>query len=147
MQLVEDRSRIFSGFDVKSDHVGTGIDEVAHIAIRFIDHQVHIQESVGGLTQGFDHRCTDGQIGNEVPVHDIDMDPVCSRTDDVFHVPGQATEIGREDAGSQTSGCGLIGSGIDPVCLPARGEIREGDRRIGGHADPSRVTPVTLKAS
>ena len=39
--------------------------------------RVGVQRQVGVLGDGLDHAGADGQVGHEVPVHNVHMDPVC----------------------------------------------------------------------
>ena len=53
-----------------------GFGEGLDIGIDRLDHQMDVEDFAGMRTQCLDHRRTDGQVGHEMAVHDIDMDIV-----------------------------------------------------------------------
>ncbi len=45
-----------------------------------VDHEVHVEREIRHALERFDDRRTDRQVGHEVPVHDIHVDEVSSRS-------------------------------------------------------------------
>ena len=82
--------------DVHGAAVGPGVAEGLEVAGRLGDHQVGVEEQVGMVPEGCHHGRADRQVGDEVPVHHIDVEPVGSRRDLVDGV-GQGPEVGGED--------------------------------------------------
>ena len=61
------------------------------------DHQVDIERLGGVRAQRFDHAGPDRQVGHEMPVHHIDMDPVGPGGIDRAHLFAQSGKIGGQD--------------------------------------------------
>ena len=66
------------------------------IAGRVGDHEVGVEEEPAVGPQGRDHRWADGQIGHEMTVHHVDVEPI-GAAGDRRHGRGQAAEVGGED--------------------------------------------------
>ena len=75
--------------------VGARVTEPLHIADRFHDHQVDVQEHVCHLADGLEDRQADGDVGNEYAVHHIHMDIIGGG--DAVDVPLQIGKISGED--------------------------------------------------
>ena len=88
-----------TGFHLHCHQIRPGLDEIRDIAVGVRDHQVDVEGQAGRTTDSFHHQGTHGDIGDEVPVHDVDMDPVGTG---VFHgldfLP-QPCKIGGENGG------------------------------------------------
>jgi len=90
---------------VEGDVGGAGFDEVADDAVDRADHQVHVDRRGNTVLAqgGADHRAN-GQVGNVVVVHDIEVDDVGTRSQYLVDVFTQAGEIGGEDGGGNSVG-------------------------------------------
>src|SRR5699024_4685400 len=66
--------------------------------VGILDHQVTVQGRVRGLGQGLHDRHTEGEVGDEVPVHDVDVQPV-GVGGHSSRLIGQVREIGVQDTG------------------------------------------------
>ncbi len=72
-------------------------------------------ERLGGMgPQCCDHRRPDGQVRNEMAVHDVDVDPVGARGVDRPHFLAEPREIGREDRRGDADGL-LHGETLTPA--------------------------------
>ena len=67
------------------------------IGIARRDHQMHVEDLFGVRPERLHHVRADGDVGHEMPVHDIDMDPVGAGRIDGAHLLAEPGEIGRED--------------------------------------------------
>jgi len=79
---------------VKGDDVGAGLGEVGNDPVDGLDHQVHVdrrgcQRADGGTDKG-----ADGQVGDVMVVHDIEVNPVGAGGEDVDHLIAKPGEIG-----------------------------------------------------
>ena len=90
-------------FDVDGAAVGPGVPERLEIAGRVGDHQVAVEEQVGVLAQRGHHRWADGQVGDEVAVHHVDVQPVGAGLDLADRL-GQPPEVRRQDGGRHPHG-------------------------------------------
>ena len=65
-------------FDVDGQVVATRIDVVLIHRLRIFDHEVRIENRAISevLSKLFDDGWSEGQVWNEVPIHDIEMKPV-----------------------------------------------------------------------
>ena len=72
------------------------------MALGSLDHEVHVEHRTG-LAHLFgearDDERTDGDRGDEVPVHHVDVDHAGTRRQHLSHLLAQAPEVGREDGG------------------------------------------------
>src|SRR5690606_27328527 len=64
-------------------------------AIGVLNHQVHVDWQLADLVQRIDHGQAQGQIGNEVVVHDVHVDRV--RGVDAFQLCGQVCKVCGQD--------------------------------------------------
>ena len=63
--------------------------------------------------QGLDHRRADGQVGHEMPVHHIDVDPVGTGFVDGTNLFAQLGKVSREDGRGNDHGS----THIDPITV------------------------------
>ena len=91
--------QVRAGLDVDGDSVrssgGEGVDE----GVGRLDHQVDVERQAGRGANGLDHHRADGEVGHEVPVHHVHVDPVGAgllHGADLLAEPG---EVGGEDGG------------------------------------------------
>ena len=64
------------GFAVDGDRVASRVGEGVDVSDGVVDHQVGIEESVRVSSDGLDHRRSERYVGDEHPVHNIEVDPV-----------------------------------------------------------------------
>ncbi|MNE60742.1 hypothetical protein D3C80_1559100 [compost metagenome] len=90
---------------VEADVVGAGLGERLGQGIDGLHHQVHVDghgDSLGGLGVGLqsltDHGA-ESQVGNVMVVHDVEVDPVCSGSNDAADFVTQAGEVGGQNRG------------------------------------------------
>ena len=94
-RAVEMRPRL--GMD--GDDVGARLGEIGDVGIDRRDHQMHVEgKRAVGPQRPHDDRA-DGQVGDEMPVHHIDMDVVGAGFRHGAHVLAQPGEVGRENRG------------------------------------------------
>ncbi len=67
---------IVARFDVNCDLVGPGLDKRVDVILRVGEHEMGIEKEGGFFVETGDHLGTEGEIGDKVPVHDIEVDPV-----------------------------------------------------------------------
>ena len=88
-------------FLVHDQRVGPGLGKRLEVAVRLGDHQVNFQrDRAKRLEPSHDHR-PERDIRDEVPVHDVDVNPVRPGGDDLRHLVGQVRQVGREDRRGQ----------------------------------------------
>ncbi len=66
-------ARFGSRLKVEDESVAAGTRERVHVLCRLIDHQMNIQRKLGPGSYGGDERGSEGDVGNEVTVHYIEM--------------------------------------------------------------------------
>ena len=79
------------------DGVGSGFRERSDERIGGRDHQMDVERYRGDLAGGGDNARTEGDVGNEVTVHHVDMDPVGAGSGDGDDLLAQAGDVGGED--------------------------------------------------
>ena len=65
-----------AGIGMDGDDVGAGFGEGIEKAIDRRNHEVDVERLLGVRAQRFDHRRADGEIGDEMAVHHVDVQPV-----------------------------------------------------------------------
>ncbi len=81
--------------------IDSGFGECRNELVRILDHQVAIQRQIGHLAQRFYNRRPDRKIGNEVAVHDIDMDDTRPALACGAYLLAQSSKISRKNGRSQ----------------------------------------------
>ena len=76
LDLLDEPFQVHGGFHMNAQPVGPGLHKVLDVALGIADHQVDIQGQGGGPADGLGHCRADGDIGDEMPVHDIHVNPV-----------------------------------------------------------------------
>ena len=109
---------------VEGDVGGAGLGEVGDDPVHGLDHQVDVDG--GGdpmLAQGLADQGADGQVGDIVVVHDVEVDDVRPGGEDVVHLFPEFGEVGGEDRGGNevfnhgglpVRALGGFGSAADP---------------------------------
>jgi hypothetical protein len=85
------------GLGVEGDDIGPGGGEGLQIGVDRRDHQVNVERLGGVRAQGLHHHRADRDVGDEVAVHHVDMDPVGPGGVNRAHFLAQAGKIGGED--------------------------------------------------
>ena len=86
-----------AGFDMHGDDVGARLGEGFEIGIARRDHQMHVERLLGVGPDRFDDIRADRNVGHEMAVHDVDMDPVGAGGIDRADLLAELGEIGGED--------------------------------------------------
>ena len=82
---------------VHGDDIGAGLGECFQIRIAGRDHQMHVEHFLGVAAQRFHHVRADRDVGHEVAVHHVDMDPVGAGRIDCAYFLAELGEIGGQD--------------------------------------------------
>ena len=85
--------------DVDCDGVCAGFDKSRRVMIGMLDHQVDIERKLGLLAHKIDNRRPEGDIIDEMSVHDVAMNPICAGFFSGANFIGQAGKIGSENGG------------------------------------------------
>ena len=96
-----------AGFDVDGQDVGPGAGEVAQVALRLLDHQVHIDHgpiALGHRADGLDDERADGDVGHEVAVHHVHVNVIGPGGQGLLDVGLQPGEVGRENRRGEMDG-------------------------------------------
>ncbi len=87
------------GLGMDGDRVRSGLGEGLEERIDRRDHQMDVERLGGVRAKRLHHRRADRQVGHEMAVHHVDMDPVGARRVDGADLLAEPGEIGREDGG------------------------------------------------
>ncbi len=72
-----------------------------HVALRMLDHQLDVQRTARHPVHRLHNHGTKADIRHEMPVHDVQVQPIRSRLLDGFDLLGQSSEItGQETRGN-----------------------------------------------
>src|SRR5580704_13192428 len=72
--VLEGAVQVAAGFVMDADPVGAGLGKGGDEFVGILDHQVAIEGQLGVFAQGGDDGRADGEVGDEVTVHYVDMD-------------------------------------------------------------------------
>ncbi len=86
-----------TGLDMHGDDVGAGFGEGIQIGIARRDHQMHVEALLADRADRLHHARADRDVGHEMAVHDIDMDPVGAGGLDATDFVTQFGEVGRKN--------------------------------------------------
>ena len=92
-----------AGFLVDGDDVCTCRCEVVDIAFGVFDHEVDVTDEGVGFVEGgegFKSNCAEGDVGDEVAVHDVYVEPVDAVFEDGLALCAEVSEVGGEDGWS-----------------------------------------------
>ena len=92
-RAVDMRARL----DMHGDDVGAGLGEGFQIGVAWRDHQVHVEQLPAVWAQRLHDVGADRDVGHEMAVHDVDMDPVGPGGIDRAHLLAELCEVGGQD--------------------------------------------------
>ena len=87
---------------VDGDVVGAGLGEGRDLALRPLDHHVHVEDAAGAvdlLGERLHDERAHRDRRHEVAVHDVDVDRARAGVHDRGHLVAQAREVGGQDRG------------------------------------------------
>ena len=71
---MESAVEVNAGFLMDGDPVDASFGEGGDKSVRPFDHEVAIEGDLGGLAKRRDYRWADRKIGDEVAIHDVDVE-------------------------------------------------------------------------
>ena len=80
-----------------ADEAGAGFGERLDVMLRLVEHQVHVEEELGGPAERRDRARAEGEVRHEMPVHDVEVDPRQAQAFDQRRAVGEAGVIPGED--------------------------------------------------
>ena len=92
-------------FGMDGDDVGAGLGEGVEEGVDRRDHQMDVERLGRVRAERLHHRRADGDVRDEMAVHDVDVDPVGAGLVDRAHLLAEPREIGGQDRGGD-EGCG-----------------------------------------
>ena len=95
---------MFGRLDMHGDDVAAGFRERGEIGIARLDHEMAVEGLIGTRPQRLDHRRAERDVGDEMPVHHVEMNPVGVRGDDVLDFLAELGEVGRRIDGAMMMG-------------------------------------------
>ena len=78
-RLLRHPGRVGHDLDVDGDKVRSRRSELLQMSLWVGDHEMAVEQELGGLAQRSDHRHPEGEVGDEVPVHHVDVEQVHHR--------------------------------------------------------------------
>lgn len=86
-----------AGLPMDGEEVGAGSGEVGDEPVGVLDHEVTIEGEVCEGANGFDDRGTEGDVGDEVAVHHVDVDDGAAAARGCGDFFAEAAEVRRQD--------------------------------------------------
>src|SRR6476469_698848 len=84
---------------VEGEHGGAGIRVFREVVLGLLDHEVNVERPVGDAPERADHRCAEAEVGHEVTVHNIHVNPLRAAGHCPLHLLAEPPQIGAQDAG------------------------------------------------
>ena len=75
---MNDAVKVGTGFHVHGDDVCADIGEIVYIVRRIFNHQVHVERDGRDGFNGADYRRAEGDVGDEMAIHNVQMQQVRS---------------------------------------------------------------------
>src|ERR1017187_9785647 len=79
------------------DQIGASLGEGGDEGVGVLDHQVAVERELGDRPQRLDHGRAEGDVGDEVAVHDVDVDDGAAATLGRGNLVGEVGEVRGED--------------------------------------------------
>ena len=86
-----------AGFDLDGDHVGAGFGEGGDELVGILDHEVAVEREGGDGADGLDDGRAEGDVGDEVAVHDVDVDDGAAAGGGAADFVGEVCEVRGQD--------------------------------------------------
>jgi hypothetical protein len=99
-----------AGLGVNDDQLAAGLDVAAEEVVGVADHQMRLEPHGRPGPAGGDHVGSEGQVGDEVPVHHVPLDSVDPGLFQGGDVVAEAREIGGQNGGHNQRGAGRHGT-------------------------------------
>ena len=94
--------QVHAGFLMDGDPVGAGFGEGGDEVVGILDHQVAVERHVAdGFAERGDDRRADGDVGDEVAVHDVDVKNGAAAVDGGLRLSAELREVGGENRGCE----------------------------------------------
>ena len=90
------------------ERVGSRLDEGARVAVRLLDHEVHLDRQSRDLAHRLYHLGAECEVGNKMAIHHVDVNRVDLRRLHPLDLILKPPEIGREEVGGKTNGSHLF---------------------------------------
>jgi len=90
-----------AGFDVNGEGGGSCLSEGFQECVGILDHEVNVEGKLSRAAAGGDHDRSHRQVGREMSVYDINVNPVCTRIFGFFDLVTKDEEVSRENGGSE----------------------------------------------
>lgn len=103
--LGEQGAVVEGGLDVEADELGAGLGEGFYVEVGLVEHEVDVEEQGGDFAAKFgDHLGAKGEVGDEVAVHDVEVQPGGAGGGDLGGAFGEADVLTGEDGGGENRG-------------------------------------------
>ena len=109
-----------TGFGMDGDVVAAGLGEGLEIGVAGRDHQMHVEDLLGVRAHRLDDVGAEGDVGHEMPVHHVEMDPVGAGRVHRAHLFAEPGEVRGQDRGRDGQGAGSEGLGHGAVSRGGR---------------------------
>ena len=85
---------------VNGDGIRARFKKARQIMIGPLDHEMNVERQLGVFAHGRDDRGTEGNVIDEMSVHDVAMDPICACGFDAMDFVTESREIGGKNGRS-----------------------------------------------
>ena len=90
--------------NVNGERIGPGVRKGLDVLLRVLDHEVDVERGlvlVGHGAEGTHHVGTNGQVGDEVTVHHVDVQPLGAGAECLVGTGRVPPGVGRDDGGGK----------------------------------------------
>src|SRR5262249_21784892 len=97
LDLLDGAVQVWARFDVNVNHRRACLDKFGGVALRHFDHQVNVEHQRGDAIDRFHDQRAKADIGDEMPVHHIDMEQIRAALLGLAYFLAQAGKIRRKN--------------------------------------------------
>ena len=113
LYLLDHTMQVRNVFLMDDDNICPCIDKVAYVPIRVFDHEMSFDQQIGVRTKRFDHHRSHRDVGDEMPVHHIDMNTLGAGDFRFFYCVFQIGKIRGQDRWGYVNHVSCSSSGGD----------------------------------
>ena len=85
--------KVRAGFGMDRQDVASRLSKCGEVGVDRRDHQMDIKRQIAVRSERANDVWADGDIGHEMPVHHINMNPICARLIDRLNLFTQARKV------------------------------------------------------
>jgi hypothetical protein len=95
--MLDGSVKVRAGFEMNAQEIGPSASKIIEVPIGIGDHEMHIQRRFRRRAHGLDHQWANCDVGNEMAVHDVDVNQVGAPLRNRPNLVRQPPEVGTKN--------------------------------------------------